>query len=100
MGSSTACDGFQIGGVFAKFQTGATISGNDVQNIVGATGISDLGGTTIMSAIDLENTKASTVAANKVHFMNYNGSSTIKVFALNTENTTFNTSSNASANTF
>ena len=72
-GSSTVGDGFQIGGVFAKFQTGAIISGNDVQNIVGSTGVSDLGGTTIISGIDLENTKSSTVSANKVHFMNYNG---------------------------
>jgi hypothetical protein len=82
MGSSTVGDGFQTGGVLAKFQTGAVISGNDIQNIVGAIGLSDLGGTTIVSGVDLENTKSSTVASNKVHFMNYTGALTDEALCL------------------
>ena len=100
LGSSTAGDGFLIAGIVVKFQTGMTVSGNDVQNIVGSSGMTDLGGSTTMSGIYNENVTSSTINANKIHFMNYNGATTNKVYALYTATTTFNVIGNPSANTF
>lgn len=93
LGSTTAGNGFLTGGIDVKFQTGATISNNDVQNITGT-------GTVNMQGINLQDSRSSLVSANKLHFMNYSGASTTRVYGITSSTATFNTSVNQSANTF
>jgi hypothetical protein len=65
-------------GIDLRNQTGATVAANDVQNIVSS-------GSTNLQGINLQDTKSSTVSGNKVHFMNYNGTSTIKTYGITTQ---------------
>jgi hypothetical protein len=95
LGSSTAGDGFQSGGIDVRLHTGATISNNDVQNITAnGTFASN------MQGINLQDSKLSTVSGNKVHFMNYSGTSTAKVYGITTSTSTFNVVGNQSSNTY
>ena len=93
LGSSAAGDGFLTGGIDVRLQTGATITNNEVQNIVGA-------GTVNMQGINLQDSKSSVVSANKVHFMNYSGVSTTRLYGITTSTAAFNTAGNQSANTY
>ncbi len=93
LGSPAAGDGFLTGGIDVRLQAGAIVSNNDVQNIVGA-------GTVNMQGINLQDSKSSVVSANKVHFMNYSGASTTRLYGITTSTAAFNTAGNQSANTY
>jgi parallel beta-helix repeat protein len=99
LGSSTSGDGFSTNGILVQNQTGCSISGNDVQNVIGTGGLLDIAGSsTVLTGIYLRQTKLSIVNANQVHSINYNGASTIRQHAISLESPAFSTSGAQSQN--
>ena len=80
-------------GIRVQNQTGATVSGNDVQNVSTATG-------TNVQGIYVVDTRLSNISANKIHNLIYTGGSITKIYGLSSTNTTFNTAGTPSSNTF
>ncbi len=87
--------GFAIAGIELKYQTGATVTQNDVQNVnPGSSSGADFYG------IEISECKLSTISRNKVHNITYNGTSTGKAWAIDQKATTFTSSGNQSANLY
>ncbi|MEO7172251.1 GEVED domain-containing protein [Flavobacterium sp.] len=91
IGTSSAAIG--LIGMQMQFQTGLTISNNDVQNISSS-------GSTTLRGISLINTKLSTVTSNLIHKIAYTGTSTTRIYALNTVASSFNVVATPSTNLF
>lgn len=104
LGSSTGGDGFVLSGITAKYQTNATISNNDIQNLI-------YNGTSIVSLVDgasnkinvglyLFNSTNSTIVSNKIHNINISSSGTTlkRCYGISLESPAFNTSSSTANN--
>ncbi len=91
----TPSAGLGLAGVWLKYQSGALVLQNDIQNIsqTGSSGSSFYG-------IEVADTKLSTVSRNLVHAMSYNGTSTGKIWAIDQSTSTFTTSGNPSSNLY
>ncbi|MER3499796.1 MAG: hypothetical protein C4308_14840, partial [Chitinophagaceae bacterium] len=93
LGSSTPGDGFGILGIQTQFQDGIIIRGNEIQNIVVASGDQNYSG------ISLIDTRNASVENNKIHGMSYTGATTGKLFGILTISS-FNTAGSPSNNLF
>ena len=94
IGQATSGTGFGQEGLRVVYQQGLSVTGNDIQNITSSTTTANLYG------IFLADSKGSVVSRNSVHGISYTGSSTTKVWAINTSIGAFVTAANASANRF
>ena len=94
IGQTAANTGFGQEGLRAVYQQGLALTGNDIQNVASGTATANIYG------IYLADCKGAVVSRNAVHGISYSGSSTYKVWAINSSTTTFNTAANASANRF
>ena len=94
IGQAAAGTGFGQEGLRLVYQQGLTVTGNDVQNLTSGTASSNLYG------IFLADSKSSVISRNAVHGISYSGTSTTKVWAINSSISAFTTAANASANRF
>ena len=94
IGQATAGTGFGQEGLRAVYQQGLSVTGNDIQNVTNGTTTSNLYG------LFLADSKGSVISRNSVHGISYTGSSTTKVWGMNTSISAFITAANASANRF
>ncbi|MBF9221561.1 beta strand repeat-containing protein [Hymenobacter ruricola] len=94
IGQAAAGEGFGQEAVRVVYQQGLTLRNNDIQNLTSSTAASNLYG------IFLADCKGAVVSRNVVHGLSYTGTSTTKVWAINSASATFNTAANASANRF
>jgi hypothetical protein len=92
VGPATASATANIGlwGIFVSNAVAASITGNEVQNVIGAN-------TNNLHGIYLVDTKNAVVSRNTVHNLAYTGSSTYKVWAINSQQTNLTTAANPSA---
>jgi hypothetical protein len=93
LGSATAGDGFNVIGIQVDYQDGLRILNNDIQNIVTSVASN-------IEGLNLFDHKNSIIDKNKVHFISYTGSSTLKIYAINTTNASFNASGAQALNLF
>ena len=89
-GTATAGEGFNFEGIHADRQNNLVVSGNDVQNVKSTTGTTNLYG---IRLLDFKNGQAYN---NKVHNLNYSGTSTAKLYGLAVQSSSYTTSGNPS----
>ncbi len=94
-GSSTSGDGFFSAALWAQYQQGAVITGNDFQNVTQTgTASADFYG------VEIKDCKGLSFTSNALHGMSYAGTSSGKLFVLNQQGSAFNTSGSPSANLY
>ena len=94
LGSVTVGDGFLYNGIYTQYQTNATISNNDIQNVTGSGSSFNIG---VIQVVDIKN---STITRNKIYNSGYTGVSTLKMYGIWQSAATFTTSASTSANTY
>ena len=94
LGQVASGTGFGQEGLRAVYQQGLNVTGNEIQGIANGTTTANLYG------IFLADSKSSIISRNSVHGISYSGTSTTKVWAINTSITAFTTAANPSANRF
>jgi len=89
-----ATSGNELGfeGIDLYNQSGATIAGNEIQNVIASSNT--------VAGINVRETKNSTISANKVHDMGYTGTGTSNVFGITTSSSSFITAVDPTANTY
>ncbi|MFD2719066.1 beta strand repeat-containing protein [Hymenobacter monticola] len=93
IGQSGTGNGFGQEGLRAVYQQGLTVRSNEIQNLTSGTATSNLYG------IFLADSKGAVISRNSVHNISYTGTSTTKVWAINTSiGAALSTAANASAN--
>ena len=92
IGQAASGTGFGQEGLRAVYQQGLSVTGNDIQNLTSSTATSNLYG------IFLADSKGAVISRNAVHGLSYSGTSTTKVWAINTSISAFVTAANPSAN--
>ncbi|OON66753.1 hypothetical protein B0919_21490 [Hymenobacter sp. CRA2] len=92
VGPATAAAAANIGqwGIYVSGAVAPSVTGNEVQNVISAT-------TTNVHGIYLADVRNGIVSRNSVHNVAYTGSSTTKVWAINTLMTNLSTAANPSA---
>ena len=100
LGSSVIGDGFIGSGTTVKYQTNATIRGNDIQNLVysGNYTLTDGENKPINVGLYLYNSTNSYIDSNKIHNLNFSGLAMRLCYGLSLENFAFNTSDHVSNN--
>ncbi len=99
-GSTTSGDGFSLSGVTIKYQSYSTISNNDIQNLIysGSSTLTDGASVKINVGLYLFNCKNATVSANKIHNINFSGSTVRRCYGLSLESPSYNTSTSTANN--